>query len=791
MQKIIRAAALLASIAASAPVMAQTFVYVSEADDGTIARYALNEQTGALNLLGRTKTAGKVMPMALSADRTQLYAAIRSKPLQLESWHIDSKTGDLSPSSSVNAAASYPYISTDPQGRFLLGASYDGDVVHVYRLASDGKVIAPPVGSFKTGHAAHSVIVDARGENAYVGNLGTDRVLQLKLSATGELTALGNGYVKTAAENGPRHSVLSPDNRYLYNIGEMGGIITQFRREASGELVKVAETPNAVAEKHHLEHGKERPANYSDPTPRIWAADIRMTPDGRFLYVSERTSSTISGYRVNKADGKLTLIDSWQVEKQPRGMAITSDGRWLIASGEKSTVTGSYAIDPQSGALKRVGEAPAGRDANWVTTVTYAEHCTPEDFGGKADGKKLNTAAIQQAIDQCSQRGGGTVQLSPGRWLSGPLQLQSNITLQIDQGATLQASNQEGKFVNAFIGHPARVNEAFIYASNVNNVAITGGGTLDGDGEKSWWPQALKIRAEVRGGNPKAFTDRFPGIPLANGAPRPWFIEFNNVSHSKIEQLHLTNSPMWNIVIRNSADINVQNVRITNPVSSPNTDGMDIVSSRNITVSNMDIHTGDDNIAIKSGLVNGTAAASKDITIEDSVMRDGHGISVGSETANGIGKVTINHVTFLNTENGVRIKSARDRGENIGPLIASHLTMTNVVTPVLVTNSYSGQAGAQGHTLTQPIETAAVTASTPKMKGIHISDLMATKASYAMIFSGLPESPVEDVTLNNIRIDAQYGVQARYVSGEGKNITLTVKEGETLAKGPDTSLTLN
>lgn len=188
---------------------------------------------------------------------------------------------------------------------------------------------------------------------------------------------------------------------------------------------------------------------------------------------------------MNKADGTLTLIDSWQVEKQPRGMAITSDGRWLIASGEKSTVTGSYAIDPQSGALKRVGEAPAGRDANWVTTVTYAEHCAPEDFGGKADGKTLNTTAIQQAIDQCSQRGGGTVQLSPGRWLSGPLQLQSNITLQIDQGATLQASNQEGKFVNAFIGHPARVNEAFIYASNVNNVTITGGGTLDGDGEKA------------------------------------------------------------------------------------------------------------------------------------------------------------------------------------------------------------------------------------------------------------------------------------------------------------------
>ncbi|WP_233598517.1 glycoside hydrolase family 28 protein [Erwinia sp. 198] len=416
--------------------------------------------------------------------------------------------------------------------------------------------------------------------------------------------------------------------------------------------------------------------------------------------------------------------------------------------------------------------------------------CLPQDFGGKADGKNLNTHAIQQAIQQCSQRGGGTVQLSPGLWLSGPLQLQSNITLQIDKGGTLKASNQEGKFISAFIGQPAKENEAFIFASHVKNIAITGGGILDGDGEKTWWPEALKIRGEVRGGNKKAFTDRFPGVPLANGVPRPWFVEFNDVTGGKIQKLHLTNSPMWNIVIRNSTDIHVSDVKINNPVTSPNTDGIDIVSSQNVTVSNMDIYTGDDNIAIKSGLVNGTAAASKNITINNSIMREGHGISVGSETANGIGKVTITGVTFLNTENGVRIKSARDRGNTIGPLVASHLTMTNVTTPILVTNSYSGQAGAQGHTLTQPIKTAPVTASTPKIKGITISDLVATKATYAMIFSGLPESPIHDVALNNIKIDARYGVQARYVTGEGDNLNISVKEGLTMEKGPDATLKL-
>ena len=369
MKKTFQVATLLAAMALSAPLLAKTFVYVSEADDGTIARYALNEQTGALQLLGRTPAGGKVMPLALSADHQHLYAAIRSKPLRLQSWKIDRATGDLSKTGEVTAAASYPYISTDKQGRFLLGASYDGDVVHVYRLAQEGGVIAPPVGSYKTGHAAHSVIVDDAGQTAYVGNLGTDRVLQLKLSKTGELSALENGYVKTAAENGPRHSVLSPDQRYLYNVGEMGGIITQYSRDAQGELSKIAETPNAVAAEYKLQHGLERPPGYSDTTPRIWAADIHITPDGRFLYVSERTSSTLTGYHVDKNSGKLTLIGSWPVEPQPRSFAITEDGRWLIASGEKSKVTGSYAIDRQSGALKKVSEAPAGGDANWVTIV--------------------------------------------------------------------------------------------------------------------------------------------------------------------------------------------------------------------------------------------------------------------------------------------------------------------------------------------------------------------------------------------------------------------------------------
>lgn len=368
----VHSALLLSGLILTGPLSARTFVYVSEANSGNVARYELNDQTGALNLLGKTSAGGKVMPMALSADQRHLYAAVRSQPLRLISWNIDAHSGALTHQSEIPAAASYPYISTDIQNRFLLTASYDGGVAHVYRIDNKNKLTSPPAAAYPTGHAAHSVIADATGKSLYVGVLGTDRVLQLNLSPSGSLSPIGPGSVGTESGNGPRHSVISPDNHFLYNLGEMGGIITQFRRHRDGALEKVAEWHCAVAKKYNLQQGRERPAGYSDTTPRIWAADIKITPDGKFLYVTERTSSTVSGYRVNQVDGSLTFIDSWPVEKQPRGMNVTADGRWLVVSGERSHTIGSYAINKQSGVLTLAGEAPVGSGANWVIAATYS-----------------------------------------------------------------------------------------------------------------------------------------------------------------------------------------------------------------------------------------------------------------------------------------------------------------------------------------------------------------------------------------------------------------------------------
>ena len=426
----------------------------------------------------------------------------------------------------------------------------------------------------------------------------------------------------------------------------------------------------------------------------------------------------------------------------------------------------------------------AATDATTGANTAY-RLCLPEDFGGKADGKTLNTRAIQQAIDKCAAQGGGEVRLSKGLWLSGPLQLKSNIMLNITAGATLKADNREQDFVAAYIGRPTQANEAFILANNAQNVMLTGSGTIDGSGKELWWDEALKVRAAVRSGNTAEFEKRFPNVKLANGMPRPWLIEFNNVTGGMIYGLNIQNSPMWNVVIRNSEEIGVDGVKISAPTDSPNTDGIDIVSSNRVHVENVEIFTGDDNIAIKSGVDQGTAEPSQNILIENSVMHAGHGISIGSETANGIGAVTVRNTTFDATENGIRIKSARDRGNKIGPLEVNNVTMENVATPILVTFSYAGNSGAEGLGLIEPLDRQEVTATTPYVDGVHLNELKATGANIAALLSGLPESIVHNVVLENVYIESKLGIQARYVDGSIINTRIEASEGEPIVRGPD------
>jgi 6-phosphogluconolactonase len=178
---------------------------------------------------------------------------------------------------------------------------------------------------------------------------------------------------------GPRHFVISNDNRFVYLLSEIAGSVTTLALDASTGLLKKVDVVSILPPDTKLVPGVPRGAvgtpgaNQAarDTANDIWAADLHLTPDGRFLYASERTSSVISGLRVDPATGKLSYLGSTPTERQPRGFAIDPHGRFMVVSGELSDTISTYSIDAGSGALKLVGRYPAGKGANWVEIVEF------------------------------------------------------------------------------------------------------------------------------------------------------------------------------------------------------------------------------------------------------------------------------------------------------------------------------------------------------------------------------------------------------------------------------------
>ena len=360
---------------AASQAQAGTFVYVSNAGDGTISSYRIDAASRSLQPLATTPAGKLVMPLALSPDGRHLYASVRSQPYSVVSYRIDAKSGALDHLATAGLPDSMAYLSTDRTGKYLFGASFGGDVISVSPIGPQGIAQGEALQVIKTGRHAHSIIPDPTNRFVYVGNLGVHRMLQFAFDdRSGTLTPIGGGYVQATDGSGPRHSAASPNGNFLYVLNELFGTVTTFAIDRRTGALTAGESVEGVpAERYKLEKGLIRPplgqGEKVDETPRIWAADIKVTPDGRHVYTTERTSSTVTAYRADPATGKLTYLSTIEVEKQPRGIAIDPRGRWLVVSGEKSTEVGLYAIDPQSGALERTAGAPAGKGANWVEIV--------------------------------------------------------------------------------------------------------------------------------------------------------------------------------------------------------------------------------------------------------------------------------------------------------------------------------------------------------------------------------------------------------------------------------------
>lgn len=355
---------------------AATYVYVSNAEDATVGVYAM-ERDGTLKAGDRVEAGKLVMPMSVSPDKRFLFAAVRTKPYTAITYAIDRKTGALKEVAKGPLAESLPYIYADKTGRWLLGASYGGHLVTVNPISKDGKV-GQATQVIPTALNAHAIITDKTNRFVFVPHLGTDQIFQFRFDAkTGRLTANTPPVVQIKAGYGPRHIIISGDNKFAYLLNELTAIVTTLALDQKTGLLTAVSEASALPPDTKLRPGTPRVPAGAGETPRdrsndIWASDLHLTPDGKFLYAAERTSSTLGAFSVDAATGKLTYLKSTPVEKQPRGFRIHPSGKFMVVSGQQSDTISVFAIEAD-GSLKLLNKYPTGKDSNWVEIVTFAK----------------------------------------------------------------------------------------------------------------------------------------------------------------------------------------------------------------------------------------------------------------------------------------------------------------------------------------------------------------------------------------------------------------------------------
>lgn len=358
------------------------------------------------------------------------------------------------------------------------------------------------------------------------------------------------------------------------------------------------------------------------------------------------------------------------------------------------------------------------------------------EFGALNDGS-LCTQSIQKAIDEASENGGGKILIPSGDFFTGALFLKDNIELHLSAGATLKFSDEQEDYpvvVSRWEGVVREVFASCIYAEDAKSIAITGFGTIDGNGEK-WWHTFRNEREKL-------------------AYPRPKLISFDRCEHITIRDVSLINSPSWTVNPIRCHDVTIDNLSIINPADSPNTDGIDPESCKNVRISNCHIDVGDDCIAIKAGTEDTAERVScENITITNCTMVHGHGAVVfGSEMSGDIRNVTISNCTFQDTDRGIRFKSRRGRGGTVEDIRVDNIVMERVMCPFILNLYYfCGPKGKDKYVWDK--NPYPITKETPSFRRIHFSNITARNvhASAGFIY-GLAEKFVSEITFNNIDI---------------------------------------
>jgi len=449
-----------------------------------------------------------------------------------------------------------------------------------------------------------------------------------------------------------------------------------------------------------------------------------------------------------------------------------------------------------------------------------------KDFGAVSDGSTFNTKAFADAIDAVSKKGGGKVIVPRGIWLTGPIQLKSNINLYTEEGALITFSKNYDDYPlieTSFEGLNTVRCLSPIYGKGLENVAITGHGIFDGSGEvwrpvkkskltsddwkklvasggvlndaaNTWYPTARSLKGAMA-------TENF-NVPSNLKSKEEWesvkeFLRPVMVSLASCKKVLLDgptfqNSPAWCLHPLMSENVTLRNLTVRNPWYSQNGDGLDLESCKNVVIEKCKFDVGDDAICFKSGKdkdgrLRGMPTAN--VIVDNCVVYHGHGgFVVGSEMSGGVKNVKVSNCTFIGTDVGLRFKSNRGRGGVVENIYINNIDMINIPAEALLFDLYYG-GNSPVPTVEEKMQdkeklaaiVPPVTEETPSFKDIYISNVTCKGAGRAILLQGLPEMNLKDIKLNDIRIEAIKGIDMIDADGiEMKGIFVSASQGPAL-----------
>lgn len=432
------------------------------------------------------------------------------------------------------------------------------------------------------------------------------------------------------------------------------------------------------------------------------------------------------------------------------------------------------------------------------------------DFGAVGDGHAKNTEAFAAAMRHLAEKGGGKIIVPAGIWYTGPIEFESNVELHLADGALILFSSDRSDYplIDGFFeGNSAKRCKSPLSASGKENIAITGNGTINGNGNHwrpvkkgkmtdSQWKERCKTGAVGAKGDVWYPSERIREVSedhsfmekAYNGGTesdweyvhdylRPVMLSFSGCRNVLLEDATFENSPAWNLHPIMCENVILNRITVRNPWFAQNGDGLDAESCKNVLVNRCSFDVGDDAICIKSGKDKegrDRGIPCENVLISDCTVYHGHGgFVIGSEMSGGARNISIRNSTFIGTDCGLRFKSTRGRGGVVESIWIDGINMVDIAGDALIFDLY--------YATKAPVEMKPVTEETPAFRNIYINNTVCRGAKRAMFFNGLPEMPVNNISVSNSLFSADKGATVNFVDGLiFDNVTINHSEGERI-----------